>query len=355
MLDQQLRAHSRIRPAALVTLTAALVGFSIAAGGVAPAEAATGGTSRPVCRTSGPITGLSPASAANARVVAATAASRGGNQAALIALTAALTSSSMRVLTNPNDPAGDAFVNQGAGHKQDSLGIFQQHASWGSAAQRMDPVASTNLFMNMLLSVHGWESMSPWAAAQRVQLSAFADGSNFRTQLDLANKILAVIDADAVKQGCVDVDVDGSASSQVGTTDLPAGYAVPGKTSTAARAALAFALSQQGKPYVWAGTGPNSYDCSGLMQRSWAVGGVAISRVTGTQQFDGSRTTSAQLMPGDLVLTPGAHGTLSSPGHVGMYAGDGLVVEAPRPGEVVKVVSYAAFTAGGVSALRHIG
>ena len=109
-----------------------------------------------------------------------------------------------------------------------------------------------------------------------------------------------------------------------------------------------------GKPYIWGGTGPKGFDCSGLMQQAWRHGGVSISRVVSTQLRDGTATTEAQLQPGDLVMTPGSLGTLAAPGHVGMYIGRGLVVRAPKTGDVVGVVTYRGFVANGLSALRHI-
>src|ERR1035437_588928 len=87
---------------------------------------------------------------------------------------------------------------------------------------------------------------------------------------------------------------------------------------------------------------------------AWADGGHALSRTTYTQIYDGTPTAQTQLAPGDLVLTPGSDGTLTSPGHVGMFIGHGLVVEAPHTGDVVKVVTYTSLTSAGVSALRHI-
>ena len=64
-------------------------------------------------------------------------------------------------------------------------------------------------------------------------------------------------------------------------------------------------------------------------------------------------TTVSLLSPGDLVLTPGSDGTLASPGHVAMFIGRGLVVEAPHTGDVVKVVTYASLTSGGITGRRH--
>ena len=119
-------------------------------------------------------------------------------------------------------------------------------------------------------------------------------------------------------------------------------------------AAVTFALGERGKPYVFGAIGPTAYDCSGLMVAAWAAGGHALTRMTSTQLRDGTATSESQLSPGDLVLTPGSGGTLASPGHVAMFIGEGLAVEAPQTGDVVKVVTYASLTSGGISALRHI-
>jgi hypothetical protein len=83
------------------------------------------------------------------------------------------------------------------------------------------------------------------------------------------------------------------------------------------------------------------------MVAAWAAGEHALTRTTFTQLRDGTATSEALLSPGDLVLTPGADGALASPGHVAMFIGHGLVVEAPHAGDVVKVVTYASLTSRG--------
>ena len=140
-----------------------------------------------------------------------------------------------------------------------------------------------------------------------------------------------------------------------GRHGLPVNYRLPAGTSRTAATAVNFALAQLGKPYVWGAEGPNAFDCSGLMQASWNAAGVALSRTTFTQVRDGRPTTPASIAPGDLVFTPGYDGTLASPGHVGMFIGHALIVEAPKTGDVVKVVSYASFVSDGLAQIRHIG
>lgn len=96
--------------------------------------------------------------------------------------------------------------------------------------------------------------------------------------------------------------------------------------------ALAWAFSELGKTYVWGGTGPDVFDCSGLTQYSWAQAGVAIPRVAADQDSWTVPVPLSQLLPGDLVF----YGTIDIH-HVGMYIGDGLMINAPHTGDVVRV------------------
>jgi cell wall-associated NlpC family hydrolase len=319
----------------------------------------------PACVSSGPIAGLSPSQAQNARTIVAVARQREGDQAALIALMVGLAESDLRVLANPNDPSGDAYPNQGVGHDHDSLGLFQQRPGWGTAAERMSPTASTNLFLDALIAVPNWRAMTPWNAAQMVQRSAFTGtptssnrgstvvGGNYLARAGRAASILATIDG-GPQPDCGAAPLDVLEPGAAAAHGLPETYAIPPSTSAPARAAVAFALAQLGKPYQWGGNGPGAFDCSGLTQQAWARGGVGIGRVVGQQLADGTPTTIGALQPGDLVMIPGSLGTLARPGHVGMYIGNGLVVNAPRTGDVVRIVTLRSFINKGLAGLRHI-
>ncbi|MGC5345902.1 NlpC/P60 family protein [Streptomyces sp. DT24] len=96
--------------------------------------------------------------------------------------------------------------------------------------------------------------------------------------------------------------------------------------------ALAAAATQVGKPYFRGGTGPSSFDCSGLTQWAYAQAGVNISRVTYTQINDGTRIGRSALKPGDLVF-------FNNTSHVGLYAGNNTVLHAPKPGAFVRYES----------------
>jgi len=100
-----------------------------------------------------------------------------------------------------------------------------------------------------------------------------------------------------------------------------------------------------GKPYLWGGTGPRGFDCSGLVMRAWKTAGVTLARTTWGQIRAGEVTTRARLVPGDLVISHGG-------GHVALYIGDDKVIHAPRPGRTVTVASLAAPSS--VVGYRHI-
>jgi peptidoglycan DL-endopeptidase CwlO len=107
-----------------------------------------------------------------------------------------------------------------------------------------------------------------------------------------------------------------------------------------AKTAIAFALAQIGDPYVYGGTGPNKWDCSGLVMKAWAAAGVSIPRVVGPQMSAAKRIPMSELAPGDLV----AYGNMQ---HIGMYLGNGRVVHAPRPGKSVEITGLSGFSVGG--------
>lgn len=147
--------------------------------------------------------------------------------------------------------------------------------------------------------------------------------------------------ADLKEQAGLLSEADQAAQSDTGVDVGP--VTAPG---AAAQTAVDAALSQRGTPYVWGGTSPGGFDCSGLM--SWAYGqaGISLPRTSSAQATSGTPVSQDQLAPGDLVYF------YSPVSHIGMYIGDGLMVHAPTSGDVVKVAPVSDFSGDYAGATR---
>lgn len=110
--------------------------------------------------------------------------------------------------------------------------------------------------------------------------------------------------------------------------------------------ALAWAKGQIGKPYIYGGTGPSGYDCSGLTGSAWASVGVSLPRTSQAQYGAGSSVSKGDLQPGDLVFY---YGGIS---HVALYAGNGQILHASRPG---KPIGYAPLDSMPYAGARRVG
>lgn len=100
---------------------------------------------------------------------------------------------------------------------------------------------------------------------------------------------------------------------------------------------LAAARSRLGDPYVWGATGPDSFDCSGLTQWSYAHAGIALPRTAAEQWFSGPHPAMSQLEPGDLLFWAYDLNDPASIHHVAIYIGNGMMIAAPHTGENVQV------------------
>lgn len=95
-----------------------------------------------------------------------------------------------------------------------------------------------------------------------------------------------------------------------------------------------------GTPYVWGGTTPNGFDCSGFVQYVYRQLGISIPRVTTGQEYAGIDVTGQELAAGDLVLWGRRGGTH----HVGMYIGDGKYIHSPQTGDVVRIANLNSYS-----------
>jgi len=121
----------------------------------------------------------------------------------------------------------------------------------------------------------------------------------------------------------------GGGSSGGGGTPPPV---YKGPTNTQAEKVVAFVYAQIGKPYVFGASGPNSYDCSGLTSAAWASVGISIPRTSQEQWASLPHVPTADMQPGDILVFNGA-------GHVGIYVGGGMMIDAPHTGLNVEKVA----------------
>jgi hypothetical protein len=114
---------------------------------------------------------------------------------------------------------------------------------------------------------------------------------------------------------------------------------------------IAAAQSRIGRPYAWGATGPDSFDCSGLMVWAYKKAGVSLPRTSQAQATYGTAVKAADIRPGDLVTSDWGLGPSS---HVAMYIGGGKLIHAPGTGQKVKVANFDATYRSKVNAIRRV-
>ncbi|MFD7628052.1 NlpC/P60 family protein [Streptomyces sp. NPDC059851] len=132
---------------------------------------------------------------------------------------------------------------------------------------------------------------------------------------------------------------------------LPAGFSLPPDTPPRVRTAVGWALQQKDGWYHLGGDCTDAHgsdpahwcDCSSLMQRAYAAAGISIPRVTFDQINLPLHVDLDSPKPGDLVFNAGSDGSAARPGHVGMYIGSGMLIEAPRTGVRTRIVPYSSW------------
>jgi cell wall-associated NlpC family hydrolase len=152
----------------------------------------------------------------------------------------------------------------------------------------------------------------------------------------IAARIKAVLPKGASVEPLVtEVTRPGGASPVGIVPGTPAGGAL---TAAQLTTALRAAESRRGLPYVWGAAGPSSFDCSGLVEWSFAQAGISMPRVAADQARTGLSVPVTRLQPGDLLFY---HTDPTDPGyisHVAIYLGNGWMIQAPQPGMDVEIV-----------------
>ncbi len=267
----------------------------------------------------------------------------------------------------------ESSLSNPAGGDQDSIGLFQQRPSqgWGTPQQLHGPVYASQQFFAKLLTVPNWQDLPLTEAAQAVQRSATPDAiAKWESDATmLVNAIGGGVFWDSSAGPSAGPDTgfacggDGGDGQPNGDgLPLPTDYTLPPSTPPAVATAIFWALSQLGTSYVFGGscTDPHGLDpsthcdCSALVQQAYRAAGITIPRTTTDQIYAGTAITDvSQIQAGDLLFIPGANGTPQHPGHVGMAIGDGLLIQAPHTGDVVKITKVSQW-ANQISIIRRV-
>jgi hypothetical protein len=134
------------------------------------------------------------------------------------------------------------------------------------------------------------------------------------------------------------VTLDAAPSCLTGIDQIVSGaHQTPNAIATTV---IDYASAQLGKPYQWGGTGPDSFDCSGLVMMAYRAAGIDILRTSEVQWTSEVHIPASQVEPGDLAFFAGSDGTTQSPGHVGLVIGGGKMIEAYATGFPIRVAPY---------------
>lgn len=232
--------------------------------------------------------------------------------------------------------------------QQNELGVQERQAERELAAIKAD---------RTLLATHKADVETRLADARHLlgELKAKARQRLLAQQREEAAAAARAAAAAAAAPAAATAPATGTTGTTTGTTgtstptsraaDRPPAYS-SAPASGRAGVAVATALAQVGKPYVWGTAGPSTFDCSGLTMYAWAAAGVSLSHASSVQSQEGVPVSLSDLRPGDLVFY------YSPVSHVAMYIGNGQVVHAPHTGSVVQIVPL---TSMPISWVRRVG
>ena len=155
-------------------------------------------------------------------------------------------------------------------------------------------------------------------------------------KLGTARQLMSRLSAEERAQFTDGSATDAGRASRSGTAARDGLTAAPGSAtaqapSSRAAAAVGYAYQKLGSPYVWGATGPDAFDCSGLVQAAYRSAGLSLPRTTYAQIDAGRRVSRSELLPGDLVFF------YSGITHVGLYVGNGQMIHAPNPTAPVRL------------------
>jgi peptidoglycan DL-endopeptidase CwlO len=226
--------------------------------------------------------------------------------------------------------------------------LYQQSVATASQATATAQTLSADLVqkqaqINAALA-QSQQVLAKLTAAQRAQLIAAQKAKEAADQAKAQIALAAFNKAQAAQAAATRVAASRAATARAATAAAAANKVLvktvalpqsPGGSSVAQRA-VAAAMTRLGDRYVFGATGPSRFDCSGLVQWAYRQAGISTTHYTGTLWNDYRHIPESQLKPGDLVFFYRDHH------HVGIYIGNGLMINAPHTGDVVRIASIAA-------------
>ncbi|WP_245992689.1 NlpC/P60 family protein [Prauserella muralis] len=189
--------------------------------------------------------------------------------------------------------------------------------------------------LNRLSGIRDRANAARASAAQAQQRAGKAEAEAERAVSTLEDRKAKLDEQIAQVRAALD-DLSSAEQAELQTVQDTGSYLGP---PGAANDALQAALSRRGSEYEWGATGPSEFDCSGLTSWSYAQAGVTIPRTSRQQWGAGKPVSLDALLPGDLLFYDDGTGNPSNIHHVGMYVGEGKMVDAPTEGQLVDVRS----------------
>ncbi|WP_037608459.1 C40 family peptidase [Streptacidiphilus rugosus] len=225
-----------------------------------------------------------------------------------------------------DSPSMELFLSQDPGAYLAQIPLTRQaSASAATVLQELQQAQAT-------LTADGDAATAEWEELSRSQAAAAGAVAEIKAELVTAQGLLASLSAGELST-LQQLQAQSAFAAQMAWRGTLGSSTLSRQAHGAARAAIAYAVAQIGKPYLWGATGPRSFDCSGLTMRSWQAAGVSVPRTSQEQWAQLRHVPVSALQPGDLVVY------FRDASHVALYVGDGAIIEAPHPGGVVELAA----------------